>query len=498
MILDWLTQDFADLFARDRRARVALWCDAKAEFRNLLPEVSEHFSVRDLVLLAFDTSKHQGALWLKWATEAGPGAGRQVVVWLPYAREDLSGSVDDGTRLDCLLEYTYAGLIWLIDGKPPTLFGFLKKHGVPLPTRRADQDPLWRGGPVSPLAKYVRMHLRRDVAFWSSKMLSLAAIEESLIGDSEERLLRLLADPQDEWEALQQEGIAEEFCSQIQARYAEAGELASDPDAWAKAFVTSLVLLEMFAATGEPNDFPFATKLPPRSRQLVLGELLRHWMRDRDHFETYRRWALDLEQGLDLREWASSHTGRPQALLSVAKDRWTRFLSGLREIGTHETELRDYLNKQREYVVEEAKGFWARHTQDLPGWSLAGDLLELVEHVARATESAADINDAASLVEAYAQDWHRIDLAHWRLLAAARQAEEMELLASIANRFYIQYLDAAGRAFYDAFRDGGVWPPHGCRSITELTPRLYEEPAARRAILVVDALRFDLAAALRE
>ena len=73
MILDWLAQDFADLFARDRRARVVLWCDAKAEFRNLLPEVSEHFSTRDLVLLAFDTVRHQGALWLKWATEAGPG-----------------------------------------------------------------------------------------------------------------------------------------------------------------------------------------------------------------------------------------------------------------------------------------------------------------------------------------------------------------------------------------------------------------------------------------
>ena len=154
-----------------------------------------------------------------------------MVLWLPYAREGLSGSADDGTRLDCLLEYTYAGLTWLIDGKPPTLFGFLKKHGVPLPTRWADQDPLWRGGPVSPLAKYVRMHLGRDAAFWCSKMLSLAAIEESLIGDLEERLLCLLAGPRAEWEALRQEGIADEFCSQLQARYAEAGELASDPDA---------------------------------------------------------------------------------------------------------------------------------------------------------------------------------------------------------------------------------------------------------------------------
>lgn len=101
-------------------------------------------------------------------------------------------------------------------------------------------------------------------------------------------------------------------------------------------------------------------------------------------------------------------------------------------------------------------------------------------------------------MEAYAQDWHRIDLAQWRLLGGARQAEEMELLAAIASRFHAQCLDATGRAFYDSFRDQGVWPPPGCKSIAEVAARLYEEPPVRRAILVVDALRFDLAAALCE
>ena len=45
-----------------------------------------------------------------------------MVLRLPYALEDLSGSADDATRLDCLLEYSYAGLLSLIDGKPPTVY----------------------------------------------------------------------------------------------------------------------------------------------------------------------------------------------------------------------------------------------------------------------------------------------------------------------------------------------------------------------------------------
>src|SRR5207249_11883880 len=61
----------------------------KAEFRDLLPAIAEHFAACDLMLLTFDKSSHQGALWLKWATQMGPGAGRKVVLWLPYAREEL-------------------------------------------------------------------------------------------------------------------------------------------------------------------------------------------------------------------------------------------------------------------------------------------------------------------------------------------------------------------------------------------------------------------------
>jgi hypothetical protein len=54
-----------------------------------------------------------------------------VVICFPCRKEDLVEGVLDGNRLDCLLEYSFSGLVRLIDGKPPTLFSFLKKHGAP-------------------------------------------------------------------------------------------------------------------------------------------------------------------------------------------------------------------------------------------------------------------------------------------------------------------------------------------------------------------------------
>ena len=62
MILDWLVKEYSDLFAPDGRARIALWFDNKAEFRNILPVVEEQLSLEGYVLLAFDKSNNQGAL----------------------------------------------------------------------------------------------------------------------------------------------------------------------------------------------------------------------------------------------------------------------------------------------------------------------------------------------------------------------------------------------------------------------------------------------------
>jgi hypothetical protein len=501
VILDWLSQDLSDLFARDGRARVALWCDAKAEFQHLVPSLQGRLAGDGIALLAFDLSQDRGALWLKWAAEAGVGAGRKVVIWLPYGVESVADGAADGVPLGGLLEYVYGGLLWTIEGDPPTLFRFLRKHGVPLPTQRAEQAPLWRGGADSPLAKYVRTHLHRDAAFWTSRTLSVAAIEESIVGNVEERLLRFLADPEHEWAVLREAGIADEFSSQVERRYADAAGLAQDPQGWAEGFVGSLILLEVFEATGEREDFPFAGRLPAPGRRSAARELLQHWMRDRDHFETFQRWARTLDPKLDLRAWSRGVEGRPQALPSLAIARWAAYLQGLREQGTSEAGLRQYIRDSRDLALQESEGFWAKGTGDLPGWALVVRLADLIALADEAIQAAEEVQTAAALVEAYAAGWHRIDLAHWRLLADARRAEDLELLAAVADRFYTRYLDRAGRAFYDRLESataGSTWPPPGCRPVVELASTLYAAPHGRRAVLVVDALRYDLAAALQE
>ncbi|NLD71863.1 MAG: PglZ domain-containing protein [Chloroflexi bacterium] len=418
---------------------------------------------------------------------------------MPYARDALSRPPADSTRLDCLLEYTYSGLVWQANDRPITLPAFLRKHGVPLPGQQAQIDALCRGGDESPLAKYVRANLRRDAAFWRSTPLSLAVVEERIVGDVQERLLRFLADPEREWQALQAAGIGSEFCSQVGARYADVQALPADPAGWARAFVESLALLEVDEATGRRDDFPYRTKLPAAEQRPAQRQLLKDWMQSRDHYETYARHARalgDLE--LTLRPWARETDGRPQGLRGIAEDRWSAFLKGLLAQQESQARLRTYLLSHREIIAQEAAGFWARGTGDLPGWELAARLITLMERAEKAVGTARSLTVPSHFVRAYADQWHAVDLAHWRLLAAARKADDGEAIAAIADRFYVQYLEQVNQAFYGSLGKGGTWPPESCQGVAGVTAELYQQSGTPQAILIVDALRFDLAAALCE
>lgn len=498
MIADWLVQDWRDLLAQDGRARVILWCDAGAEFRNVLPDLFNALDTAGYVLVAYDAAQNHGALWCKWAVEAGPGAEKNVVLWLPYALESLAGLAADGARLDCLLEYRYSALAWEIGGQPATLFGFLKQHGVPLPTVRSEQDALCRGGADSLLAKYVRHNQSRDSAFWRSIPLTAAYIESVIVGNLDDRLLRLLADPGREWRALQDLGIGAEFCSQVRANYVDATGLASDPAAWAEDYVTGLIALEVFESSGRPDDYPFALKVPAGAHRGELLAFLKRWMKDHDYRDAYRDWALRIEPAMDMRSWASDKAGRPQALRGCARERWDRFLHGLIDLGTNDDAIGGYLAEKRAAAEEEAKGFWANAYDDLPGWRMAVDLADLVARAQQAAQQAVAIHSAPDLVDAYVAKWHMIDLDHWRLLDSARKADGLEPLAAIADRFYTRYADATARAFYKVLREQSSWPPEGCRGVAEVAGGLYRSSKSRRAILMVDALRFDLAVALRQ
>ncbi len=497
MILRWLADDFAELGARHPEARVVLWFDEKEEFARLLGPVREALEREQIVLLAYDPTGHQGQLWIKWCIEAGPQAeAGRVVVWLPFARDRLHRAPRGEVCLEALAEYEHAGKVWLIDGRRPTLFGFLRRHGVPLPESRGDQDALWRGGRDSLLAKYVFRFADRDETFWR-RSVTPAAAEAALIGNLEEQLLLALADPPGAAADLTERGLLGEFDGQVRSELGWETSLAPAPETWARELATCAALCEAFEACGRPGDFPYLARLPDADRREHWLAFFRRWMGSRDHEPSFRRWMAEVEQVHDLRGWPGRRRGRPHALRGLAEERWRDFCEALGDAAGSRADLRELLERESGTIGEEAAGYWAI-AGDVQGWRLVSELHELVEGCRRALERLPALTSAAALVEAYADEWYAIDLGYWQLLAGVREADEAERLLAAAGLAYSQYLEETARRFHELVHAGGEWPPAGSRGVRSLAATLFAGAKARSAVIIVDALRFDLARRLAD
>ncbi len=161
--------------------------------------------------------------------------------------------------------------------------------------------------------------------------------------------------------------------------------------------------------------------------------------------------------------------------------------------------VRAFLKARSAEAEVEAQGFWARTTNYLPGWSL---IVKLAEQIEQVLQWLSHYTTSATLVEQYAQGWYQVDLHHWQLLNAVRQveddADDFDVLAMLADRFYSRYLDKLGQVFYDAVKTESAWPPEGCTGIAALAKTLFESVKQPNAILIVDALRLDLATMLKQ
>jgi hypothetical protein len=171
MILAALSEELRALFGRHAQARVVLWFDEKREFERLLPAFEKHLSGQSappFTLLRYDEEAGHGQLWIKheihWARRSLPAAEREArrcVLYLPFPAERLDGPEEEGGfSADLLLEYRYLGATWLVDGKKPSLFAFLRRAGVKLPSDPKEQRLLMGGRPRLP-AREVRRPLRR-------------------------------------------------------------------------------------------------------------------------------------------------------------------------------------------------------------------------------------------------------------------------------------------------------------------------------------------------
>lgn len=505
MMRGWLTDEFGDLFARNPGLRVILWFDAKEEFARLLdsgafPPAGAGFRVLRYGLDA-KAKRYHGPLWLKaqivWETRSLPAEEREAlrfVLHLPFSRDVLDESTPQAAALESLLEYRYVGRVWLIDGKEPSLFQFLRKHGVPLPSAQKEQRALWEGGRDSLLAKVVTQYATADCAFWKLP-LDAAQANQLVVGPFEDHLFAVLSDPDNAVAYLVENDLLAEFLRQVEDEFGYAASITHDPRGWVQGFTVRLAMTECFLGYGQPDDFPFLSLVPEAGKRPRWLAFWKRWTGDRDLAAVYNRLIEQVEGSYNLAAWAKGRAGSSEAFAHLARARWEEELAAAQAIATSRSELEEYASGKCCVVKEAAGGYWARATEELPGWSLMAELCALVQQARDALSESEALTTPQEFVSAYTARWHQIDTSYWRIFQGVRRSVGLEKLLDAANLCYRHYLEEINGRFVERVSAWSDWTGWGPQGVLGSASELWQSKV-RTAVVVVDALRFDLAAAL--
>ncbi len=505
MLVEALLDQITQRFQREKRAQVCLWLDERKEFARLLPAVRGHLDrMKDAPfrLLEYDVDHGRGQIWLKHqifrAIDAATPTSRahqRFVLYLPLPEDRCDRAGPGGEQpLDLLAEYRMAGVTWRIGGKRPTLFSFLRQAGVALPDSASDRRRLTEGGTDSLLAKYVARFSDRPEAFWTT-MLTPELAQSRLIGDVDESILDLAADPEAALRELRDKGLEREFVALVRERYGFDRPFRDAAD-WVRDLVTVLALSETYLGYHEPADFPFLDRLPEVSVRPHHQQLLQRWLRDSERRAAWDHWVAEVETKLDLKQWAKGRDGLSFGFPHVVMLRWSEVWAAFNEAAVKVSTTAAFFERYQDLLDREAE-FAAASGSPVGAWDLLRGVGTLVEACREARERADRAYDMGGLARVYVENAEAVEGGHLQIRYDAEE-QGLEAVTTVVDREYAAYTNDLNTRFFQRFAASGSGSIPGVEAVTPCLEESLWSARGKRAVVIVDALRYDCALAIQK
>jgi hypothetical protein len=503
MLLDALVNQFVQRFQYEKRAQACLWFDERQEFTRLLPALHEHLAQMKAApfrLLEYNADRGQGQVWLKYqvfrAVEAAAPEARaslRFVLYMPLSEDRLDAPGSNGEPpLDLLAEYRIAGVLWRIGGKRPTLFSFLRQAGVVLPASPSGQRRLCEGGHDSLLAKYVAAFVDRPAMYWTT-LVTPELAQSRLLGDLDQAILDLAVDPEAALRDLRDRGLDHEFRDLVHERYGFDGPLSA-PAEWVRDLVAVLALTETYLGYGQPADFPFLDRLPQSTLRPHHVQLLKRWLRDSECRTAWDHWVAEAETHLDLTKWATAHEGLSFGFPHLVRLRWGEVWAAFQEAATKGSKTAAFFEQYGEVLTKEAE-FARASGSPVGAWELLRSLGAFVKACDEARGRAEQAEDVASLARVYVDCAAAVERQHVQLRFYAEE-QGFEAVAAVADRVYATYANTLNARFFQHLTTTSTGSIPGFEPVTSrLEETLWTTPG-KRAVVIVDALRYDCALAI--
>jgi hypothetical protein len=469
---------------------VLLWLDPDGQFTRLRDAVAGELAANGAKLLALDPGGSQ--LEVKLALLDTEGQGRKAVVHLPARTVADLDPARDGRPpvLWAFVEYRYKGAVWghvaggsVID--PPSLDRCLESHGARFSGGGA-RAAVTAGGQDSRLARFAAKHVYSELSQFPQPV-NMQTL--NVVGEPRDLMIELLLDPEGSVR-----GWGDETQDVRELAMSSFGvDLAGDdPVSWAEQLAMHLALVEAWDALGRAPDFPFAMRIPAedRARDATLA-LARNAILPRGDVADRLRALVGRRSGElgGLVAWAAPRAGIPAAIPAIIDRRLADILDALQAANPARVQAGLAVLGERLPSNEAAARIDKR-------FRVLRDVAELGRLTAKHRAALDHALSAGAMADAYAREaWH-VDDAHLRIVAACREDAAMALARRLGGRIYAAYLDAANERFAQKVEAAGSWPPEGIPYVRDIADGVWERPAKakeRRAVVIVDALRLDIA-----
>jgi hypothetical protein len=224
---------------------------------------------------------------------------------------------------------------------------------------------------------------------------------------------------------------------------------------------------------------------------------LKRWLKDSSAAIHYYRYIRLVERGgYDLSKWAKDREGTSVAFPHLTRLRFQSFYEAFRAVAGQKTQYVAFLARHAKDFALQAE-YTKASPEPLAGFDLLRRLAQLVPACEDAAAGARQCATAEEILRVYTQCAGKVDRDHWRLVADCTKEADLEDILAVANRAYGEYLEAINAGFFAALRERTEWKLSGIRPITEVAAEMWDARTPR-AVVIVDALRFDCAIEIRE
>ncbi|MBW1699236.1 MAG: PglZ domain-containing protein [Deltaproteobacteria bacterium] len=431
------------------------------------------------------------------------------IIYYPYPVDWLNEATrpKKSIPMSWLMPFCEAGLDWgRRGGDEDKLPAFLRSHDVDITKDKKQLVELYNlnesDRSASPLSRLVAQNLDKPVEFWKGKSWDLNTVQSELVGDLGRQMEELLVDPQATITRLVENGVLKDFINRLESHLGgewSDDEVMANPAGFSRGLVRHVALCTTWKLTDYDPAFPFSQELPPQYKIDHCQSTIEGWLKIPEVGKAYVDKCRDLEkEGLNLIGTVDVDK-YGHVFPHIILYQWQEAKKKLEDaLGTSLKNIRSVL---QDIKVREYDKVWDQLMPGELGWYWLS-LLKEIEKRAVDGESwlaEAELNDLKECILAFSDPgdgWWKIDEIARRLMVLAVDDPDGDLIKALLLPLYNHWLKVSGECFTKILINNPDLKsmekiPHVAKTAKSVWS--FPEGNRRKAIIITDALRYDLA-----